>query len=325
MPLRQQKQALKDANQQLARQFDELEQAQAFTRTILDTAPDGIITINAAGTMELVNAAAERLFGYSPGELIGHNVNMLMPPPERDQHDAYLARYLRTRERRVVGAGREVLGQRKDGSLTPLYLSVGEITAGDSPRFTGILHDISEQKRAEQALVESEQRYRSVVDNVKEVIFQTDSEGRWTFLNPAWTEITGFRVEESLGQPFLDYVHPDDRQRNLELFQPLIAREKEYCRHEVRYLTQAGGFRWIEVFARLTLDRDGRIIGTSGTLNDITERRETALALQRAKEDAEAASRAKSAFLANMSHEIRTPMYRRAGHAGSAGRSAPGN
>jgi len=309
VPLRQQKQALKDANQQLARQFDELEQAQAFTRTILDTAPDGIITINAAGTMELVNAAAERLFGYSPGELIGHNVNMLMPPPERDQHDAYLTRYLRTRERQVVGAGREVLGQRKDGSLTPLYLSVGEITTGDSPRFTGILHDISERKRAEQALVESEQRYRSVVNNVKEVIFQTDSEGRWTFLNPAWTEITGFGVEESLGQPFLDYVHPDDRQRNLELFQPLIEREKEYCRHEVRYLTQAGGFRWIEVFARLTLDQDGRILGTSGTLNDITERRETALALQRAKEDAEAANRAKSAFLANMSHEIRTPMY----------------
>jgi diguanylate cyclase (GGDEF)-like protein/PAS domain S-box-containing protein len=137
-----------------------------------------------------------------------------------------------------------------------------------------------ERKRAEEALKESERRYRSVVDNIKEVIFQTDARGLWTFLNPAWQEITGFSVKESVGTNFLNYIHPDDRQRNLELFRPLVEREKDHCRHEIRYLTKDGGCRWIEVWARLTLSDDGTIIGTSGTLNDITERKRAEEALE---------------------------------------------
>lgn len=118
-------------------------------------------------------------------------------------------------------------------------------------------------------------RLGSIIYNLKEIVFQTDAEGRWSFLNRAWEEITGFSVAESLGVLFWEFVHPDDRQRNQELFQPLIERRKEYCRHEVRYLTKDGGFRWIEVHARLTLDAAGQIIGTSGTLSDIHERRRT--------------------------------------------------
>lgn len=134
--------------------------------------------------------------------------------------------------------------------------------------------DVTERKQSEKALRESERKYRAVVDNVKEVVFQTDATGLWTFLNRAWEEITGFSVEESVGESFLNYVHPDDRQLNLELFRSLVEREKDYCRHEIRYLTKDGGFRWIEVWARLTLDEDDTIVGTSGTLNDITKRKQ---------------------------------------------------
>jgi len=128
--------------------------------------------------------------------------------------------------------------------------------------------------RAAAELRESEARYRSVVDNIKEVIFQTDAQGLWTFLNRAWHEITGFPLDQSLGTSFLNYVHPDDRLKNQELFEPLIQRKKDYCRHEIRYLTQSGGFRWIEVYAQLALDSKGAIIGTSGTLTDITEHKQ---------------------------------------------------
>jgi PAS domain S-box-containing protein len=131
--------------------------------------------------------------------------------------------------------------------------------------------EIEQRQQVEAALREREEQYRSVVDNVKEVIFQTDANGLWTFLNPAWSEILGFAIAQSIGTLFLDYVHPDDRQRNLEQFQSLIERKKEYCRHEVRYLTASGGYRWIEVFAQLTLDADGMINGICGTLYDITE------------------------------------------------------
>ena len=131
------------------------------------------------------------------------------------------------------------------------------------------------RKEFEEAIIFSEAKYKSVVNSVKEVIFQTDAEGLWTFLNPSWTEITGFSLEESLGTNFLNYVYEDDRERNLKLFEPLIKREKDYCRHHVRYNTKDGGFRWIEVFARLTLDENDNVIGTSGTLTDVTERKKS--------------------------------------------------
>lgn len=115
--------------------------------------------------------------------------------------------------------------------------------------------------------------YRQIIHELREVVFRTDAEGRWSFLNPAWTEITGFTVAECLGRNFADFVHPDDRADNWEKFKPLIAQTKEYCRHEVRYLVKSGGFRWIEVHARLTRDAAGTPSGTAGTLNDITDRR----------------------------------------------------
>lgn len=128
-----------------------------------------------------------------------------------------------------------------------------------------------ERQHSREALRQSEEKYRSVVDNVKEVIFQTDTSGHWIFLNAAWTEITGYAVADSLGTPFYNYIHPDDRQSIREEF--LFNREspKNYCSYKVRYLTQSGGFRWIEVHERLNVTPDGTISGTTGTLNDITE------------------------------------------------------
>ncbi|HEY9831885.1 MAG TPA: PAS domain S-box protein, partial [Stenomitos sp.] len=132
--------------------------------------------------------------------------------------------------------------------------------------------EIGQRQQVEASLREREEQYRSVVDNVKEVIFQTDVHGYWTFLNPAWHEITDFAIADSLGTYFLDYVHPDDRQRHLDEFQVLIGCKKESCRQEVRYRTHSGSYRWLEVFIQLTLDANRTITGTCGTLHDITER-----------------------------------------------------
>jgi diguanylate cyclase (GGDEF)-like protein/PAS domain S-box-containing protein len=118
-----------------------------------------------------------------------------------------------------------------------------------------------------------EQQYHSVFNSLKEVVFQTDEQGRWTFLNPAWTEITGYKLSESIGVCFLDYIHPDDRQYNAELFTPLLERQEEFCRHEVRWITKDGSWRWIQFYARLTLDQEDGVAGISGTLDDITERK----------------------------------------------------
>ncbi len=170
------------------------------------------------------------------------------------------------------------------------------------------LAEITERKRNEEALRQSEKKYRTVVESVKEVIFQTNAAGLWTFLNPAWTEITGFSVAESIGTNFFDYIHPDDRQLNFEQFQPLIERKKAYCRYEIRYLTKDGGFRWIEVYARLTQNTNGMIIGTSGTLHDITERKQAEEEICKALEKEKELNELKSRFISMTSHEFRTPL-----------------
>ena len=120
-------------------------------RAVLDTAVDGILTIDGTGRVESMNAAAERMFGWRAADVVGRNVSMLMPEPYRSEHDRYLERYHRTGERRIIGIGREVLGQRRDGSAFPLELAVSEV-GGDSGLFTGVVRDISERKELEAQL-----------------------------------------------------------------------------------------------------------------------------------------------------------------------------
>jgi PAS domain S-box-containing protein len=120
---------------------------------------------------------------------------------------------------------------------------------------------------------ESEQKYRSVVDTIKEVVFQTDASGIWTFLNPAWTEITGFSVDETVGRLWREFVHADDHEHARALLDRLLTRESDEAHGELRLTTSAGGLRWIEFFSRLTLSADGAVIGMSGTLIDITARK----------------------------------------------------
>ena len=138
-----------------------------------------------------------------------------------------------------------------------------------------------ERKRSEEALDASEVRYRTVVDTLKEVVFQMNEFGHWTSLNPAWTEITGFDAKEVLGTLFLEYIHHDDRQRNSFIFLQLIERKLDYCRYETRLLTKEGKIRWVEIYAQLTLNSDGTILGTSGSLTDITERKQAETQIQK--------------------------------------------
>ena len=125
---------------------------EARLAAILNTAADAIITIDAHGVIQSVNATAERMFGYAAAEMIGQNVKMLMPAPYRDEHDRYLARYLQTGEKHIIGLGREVDGRRKDGSTFPVDLAVSEV--GQLKLFTGLLRDITRRKELEREVVE---------------------------------------------------------------------------------------------------------------------------------------------------------------------------
>lgn len=125
-------------------------------RALVETAVDGVILIDSNGAVLMFNPACERLFGYSVREVIGQNVRMLMPGPYREEHDTYIGNYLRTAAPKVIGIGREVEGQRKDGTTFPMDLSVGEAKQDDESIFVGIIHDLTARKRTEEQLVQAQ-------------------------------------------------------------------------------------------------------------------------------------------------------------------------
>lgn len=140
---------MKHAAEPTESQPDPLQESDARLRAVLNTAVDGIITIESDGSIESFNPAAERIFGYSAEEVIGRNVAMLMPPPHREQHGKYIDNYLRTGDTKIIGRGREVNGRRKGGALFPMELAISEVQLADRVMFTGIVRDISARRRAE--------------------------------------------------------------------------------------------------------------------------------------------------------------------------------
>ncbi len=128
-------------------------ESETRSTTILDTAVDAIITIDDRGSIETFNQAAEQLFGFKDSEVVGKNVHVLMPQPYKKEHDGYIRRYKQTGEKQIIGIGREVSGKRKDGSVFPMYLAVSEYHTDGKRKFTGILRDMTEERRLEQEVM----------------------------------------------------------------------------------------------------------------------------------------------------------------------------
>jgi len=171
-----------------------LANTEARMHALLEAAVDGIISIDEGGVIQTINPAAERLFGYSADEAIGQNVKMLMPPPYRGEHDSYLARFLATGEKKVIGIGREVVGLKKDGTTFPMELSVAEARVGGERIFMGIVRDITERKRAEE-------RFRLIVESAPNAIVMINAEGQIVLVNAQIEKSFGYCREELVGQP----------------------------------------------------------------------------------------------------------------------------
>ena len=171
-----------------------------YLDAIFTAAVDGIIVMNERGIIEAFNPGAERLFGYAAAEVVGRNVNVLMPSPYHEEHDGYLSRYLHTGHAQIIGIGREVVGRRKDGTTFPLHLSVGEATVEGERKFTGILHDLSARVKLEAELRASEERWRAVIDSAVDGIIVIDPRGTIESINPAAVRLFGYSAEETAGR-----------------------------------------------------------------------------------------------------------------------------
>ncbi len=246
-----------------ARLYAEVQQGRQQLQMVITNAPIILWALDADGKFTYCHGKGLESLGLQGDQIVGMSLfdvfGLLVPELVHLFEQALMGEETETA---VTIAGTPFIAR-----YAPIRNDTGEVTG-----VTGVALDITAQAKAEASLRASEERYRLVVNSVGDVIFQIDVEGKWQFLNNAWTEIIGYPVAESLGANFLDYVHPADRAKNTAEFLPLIEKKKDFCRHQVRYLTQAGSYRWLEVHARRIEDEEGRIWGISGLLRDVTER-----------------------------------------------------
>jgi len=182
--------AARDPKPQVAARFE----------AVIDLAVDGIVIIDGSGTVQVYNKACERLFGYKAEEVIGRNVKMLMPSPDRERHDSYLDNYARTGERKIIGIGREVAGLRKDGGEFPLELSVSEVLQGGERSYVGVLRDLTARKADEARLAEREARLRSILDTAHDAIIVIDERGMIEDFSESACETFGYTRAEVIGR-----------------------------------------------------------------------------------------------------------------------------
>jgi len=260
--------------------------AELELRAVLDAAVDGVIVIDAGGTIETFSGAAERLFGYTSAEVVGRNVSVLMPEPFRSQHDGYLHHHIRTGEQRIIGKGREVVAQRRDGTLFPVFLSVGRIAKIDPPRFVGLISDISDRKRVVEALRRERDRAQAYLDLAEVTLLALDSNGTISLVNRKGCEVLGWPEDELVGRNwFATCLPPELRPEVQSMFDRFFsgtASPAHYAEHEV--LTRSGERKLIAWRNVVLRDERGLINGTLSSGEDVTEQRRAIEALQKSEQ-----------------------------------------
>jgi PAS domain S-box-containing protein len=257
----------------------------AELKALLDAAVDGVFIIDHRGCITTFNAAAERLFGYASAEILGQHINALMPEPYRSGHDAYMHNYERTGKARIIGIGREVAAQRRDGTVFPAALAVGEIAGSDPKRYVGFIHDVSARKAATDALRRERDRAQSYLDLAEVMLVALDASGFITLINRKGCEILGYTEAELVGRDWFDQCIAEthrDAARAAHRGVLEAADEPDYTEDEV--VTRDGSIKLIAWRTTRVHDEQGRTIGLLSSGEDVTEQRRGEAALKRSEQ-----------------------------------------
>ncbi|MBO9644970.1 MAG: PAS domain S-box protein [Pseudacidovorax sp.] len=253
--------------------LEQVRRSESRLRALVDTAVDGIVMIDAHGTVQSFNGAAERLLGWRADEVVGRNIAMLMPEPHHGSHDGYLDRYMATGLARIIGVGREVEARDKEGRLVPVRLAVGRAELPDEALFVGFLTDIRERRDMELSLRRSEEQFRSLIANIPGVTFRCRFARDWRmlFISDAVEGLCGFPPEDFLAAriSYADLMHPDDVERIWRQVGQALDQNRSY-HVEYRLRHRSGRLRWVSETGRGVRGNDGEIQWIDGVMVDNT-------------------------------------------------------
>lgn len=261
-----------------------LRESEQRLRGIMDTVVDGIITIGDRGTVQTFNPSAERIFGYASAEVVGNNVSMLMPDPYRSEHDGYMKQYLQTGEARIIGLGRQVHGRRKDGTIFPLELAVSELRRENSVTFIGVVRDITDRKRVEQALLESEQRFRDLAEAASDWFWETGPDLHFVFVSGRVRQVLGVKTAFFIGKTFADLSKTSEEPENWLQHLATLEAHKPFRDFVFKQRLPDGAIRYLKTSGRPAFDSSGVFRGYRGTGTDITGEIEAKASAQRAQD-----------------------------------------
>ena len=257
--------------------------SRAMFEGLFESSPDAVVATSRDGRIARVNAQTEKVFGYSREELVGQPVNVLVPEPYREKHSLYQQQYHAEPHTRPMGGGLELYGRRKDGSEFPLDIMLSPLETDGELLVVAVVRDITHRKRAEDALRQSEERFRSIVESVKDyAIFTLDPAGRITSWNPGAQRIKGYSAEEIIGQHFSRFYLQEDIDRGKPEHALKTAEAQGRFEDEGWRVRKDGSRFWANVIVTALRDQNGQLRGFSKVTRDFTERKqgEEALLLQ---------------------------------------------
>ena len=243
-------------------------------RAIVDTAADGLITIDGQGKVRSFNPAAEALFGWREADILGRDANILLQDDDAARYQGYLREFLATGVSRILDSGRELEGRHQDGTMLPIRVAIGKIDTPGQPLFVAFVTDMRSSRNMEQALKDSERQYRTLIRNIPGVSFHCSFAPEWKmiFISDAVFNLTGWMPQDFIeGRVRLfELVHPDDRQRVNDTCVQAAGEQRDF-ENVYRMIHRDGRERWVRESSGPVLDNDGVVRWIDGVILDITE------------------------------------------------------